>query len=295
MHVLHVSTFQCNSPSPSKDRRGQSRRSITGSTLANTIMVAKPSEIDSGSVSAAANSNDHSIITTQAQTTTSSQKDETDTFSHIGEALKAKGVPDGATNIILQSWRTSTKQQYHRHINKWILSCGKNKSPSNSNINLILKFLTYLFNKGISYSGLNTARSAISVFIKLCSDVDIHNNGHITRFMKGCYLQRPPKPKYNSVWDVSVVLNYLKQMDTTALLHLSQKVTMLFLLVSAQRCQTIHLLNISDIVFATDGRYITITPTELLKTSKPGKTVASIKLVKYTCTELCIVSLWKNI
>ena len=92
-----------------------------------TIMVAKHSETGSGSVSANANSNDHSIVTTQAQTTTSAKKDETDTFSQIREALQAKGVPDGAPNIILQSWRTSTKQQYHRHINKWILfqCCSK--------------------------------------------------------------------------------------------------------------------------------------------------------------------------
>lgn len=64
-------------------------------------------------------------------------------------------------------------------------------------LNDALNFLLTLYNKGLSYSTLNTARSAISTIVKI-EGGDVGTNPVVTRFMK-----------YNSIWDVSTVLKHL--------------------------------------------------------------------------------------
>lgn len=50
-------------------------------------------------------------------------------------------------------------------------------------------------------------------------------NEIIKRFFKGLSRLRPPKPKYDSTWDLSIVLNYFKDSrdDVLALDILSKK------------------------------------------------------------------------
>ena len=61
---------------------------------------------------------------------------------------------------------------------------------------------------------------------------------------------------------------------------ITYKLVMLTALVSAQRGQTIHLLNIHN-VSATDS-FFSFTIPELTKTSKPGDTAKVIKLMAFT-------------
>lgn len=65
--------------------------------------------------------------------------------------------------------------------------------------------------------------------------------------MRGIFNLKPSLPKYNTVWDVQVVLMYLEKQRDLTLLDLSAKLCMLFLLVTAQRCQTLHLIELNDI------------------------------------------------
>ena len=54
----------------------------------------------------------------------------------------------------------------------------------------MLHFLTELFEANCGFSALNTARSALSTFIK------------------GVFQSRPTFSKYTEIWDVNVVLSY---------------------------------------------------------------------------------------
>lgn len=135
-------------------------------------------------------------------------------------------------------------------------------------MNNVLQFLTKLYEKGLSYSAIGIARSAINSLSKTVSNVDINNDSLITRFMKGVFNSRPALPKYQSIWDVNTVLRYLAQMNTTPLLMLSAKLSMLFLLLTAQRCQTLHLICVDDVTLSND--MIVISTPHLLKTSRPG-------------------------
>ena len=152
----------------------------------------------------------------------------------------------------------------------------------------MLKFLTELFHKGVSYSTMGTARSAICTFLKLCGHMDINKFECVGRFMKGIFNERPALPKYNTIWDVKAVLDYLQSIQNSTLFQLSCKVTMLFLLLSAQRCQTLHLIQLEDIVLSE--RQVIIHPNKVLKQTRPGAHLEPIILETYPKNEkLCIV------
>jgi hypothetical protein len=151
--------------------------------------------------------------------------------------------------------------------------CSKKQiNPFKANINNVLSFLTDLFKSGLGYSSINTARCALSSYFSLDNSVNISSNVLVKRFMKGVYTLRPALPKYNVTWDVNVVLTYLKglsPLESLSLLQISQKLLMLLLLLSGQRGQTIHLMDIKNIFITEDN--VTIVIGDLLKNSKPGK------------------------
>lgn len=70
----------------------------------------------------------------------------------------------------------------------------------------------------------------------------------VVRLLKGVFNLRPAVPRYKEVWDVSIELRFLKALSPVAsfsLKNLSLKLVMLLSLVTAQRGQILHLLDIN--------------------------------------------------
>jgi len=131
----------------------------------------------------------------------------------------------------------------------------------------IIKFLTKRLDEGASYTTLNTSRSSIS----LITGYDINKDGLISRFMKGVYKQKPTKAKYSTTWDTTPVLNYIEELSSREKLttkELGEKVATLLALTTAQRLQTLSLIDIDNIEISETQIKIKIT--EQIKTSRPG-------------------------
>ena len=70
--------------------------------------------------------------------------------------------------------------------------------------------------------------------------------------MKGVFELRPPTARYKYIWDVNIVLSYLKNfypLEELSLSYLTHKLCMLLALTTMQRSQTIHAIDITDIKF----------------------------------------------
>ena len=115
----------------------------------------------------------------------------------------------------------------------------------------------------------------------------------LTRFLKGVFTARPALPRYQEVWDVSVVLKYPKTLhppEQLSLKDLTLKMTMLIALLSGQRCQTIYSLDTTTMVLSAEKCVFYIY--ELLKTSRPGKHYGCLELRAYADDkQLCVVTL----
>jgi hypothetical protein len=70
-----------------------------------------------------------------------------------------------------------------------------------------------LFQSGLGYSALNTARSALSSVLTLPNGVTVGDHPRIKRFMRGVSNERTSLPRYSHTWDVSVVLEHLRSIQ----------------------------------------------------------------------------------
>ena len=149
-----------------------------------------------------------------------------------------------------------------------------------------------LFKQGTGYSGLNTARSALSSVIILPDNIPFGTHPLVCRFIKGVFEMRPSLPRYKEIWDVNTVLKYIKTLhppkDLT-LKDLTLKLTMLLALVSAQRCQTLQALSIENMVLTNEKCDFHFT--NLLKTSRPGRHLSPLVVKSFTPDAgICVVT-----
>ena len=154
-----------------------------------------------------------------------------------------------------------------------------------------MEFLTELYESGLGYSAINSARSALSTFI-LIEGFTAGNHPLVKRFTKGVFNLRPALPRNLVTWDTSLVINYLASLAPVrriGLKDLTYKTTMLLALLSGQRCQTLHLIKISNLTVTQNSVKIRIT--ELLKQSRPGHHLQEIKIKAYAPDRrICIVT-----
>ena len=111
----------------------------------------------------------------------------------------------------------------------------------------MLDFLDSLYEQGLSYTTINTERSALSAIILPTDNVNMGSHVIVPRFTKDIFKNNPPVPRYHTTWDVSPVLSYLSSLPKptqSSLKSLTLKLAMLIALVSAQRAQSLHMLDI---------------------------------------------------
>ena len=171
-------------------------------------------------------------------------------------------------------------------------SCVVNTNPYDPPITRVLDYLTSLFERGLRYDAINTAKSAISAIATPKNGISLGSQPLISRFMKGIFKSRPPTPRYQSTWDVQPMLSHLvslgpaTEMDLKSLTH---KLAMLIALVSAQRTQSIHLLDLHFMKLSTDAMEFVI-PGHI-KQSRPGYKVQPVLLKAYPIDRhLCVVT-----
>ena len=167
----------------------------------------------------------------------------------------------------------------------------RDSDPLDPNVNSLMDFLSFLFyEKNLSYSSLNTARSAVSTF-SLAKKVSLGSHPLVIQFMKGIFNLKPRLPRTKVTWDTGLVLKFLQSWhpsNNLSLLQLSMKVVMLCLLITGQRGQTIWSLNIQNITWGKD--YVKCRIGDILKTSSSKHHQDELKFDAYPQSKaLCVV------
>ena len=144
--------------------RGGEYRADCGPKLANPTLVAIFNAHGHPESSCSPEQQEDVTITHQTRpcTPTVSQINTT-TVPCFRQAFENKGLSEAALSVLLSSWRKSTQRQYTPYINKWLQYCNSRKMDQlSATIEDGVNFLAELYEKGIGYSALNTARSALS-------------------------------------------------------------------------------------------------------------------------------------
>lgn len=166
--------------------------------------------------------------------------------------------------------------------------------PTAPNLKTVTDFLSEMFDRGVGYSAINTAKSAISN-LAMIDNKPIGEHRLVKRYMKGIFNLKPSLPKTNVTWDPQIVLNHIKTLSPTESLNLkelTQKFVSLLWLLSGQRGQAILLISVKNIT--VNDSYIKIRFGDILKTTRPGFHQKEVMIKAYEPDRrLCIVTVAK--
>ena len=164
--------------------------------------------------------------------------------------------------------------------------------PLQASVQDVITVLSQLFDQGLSYSSINSAKSAVTSLISTCTDSStLASSVLLQKFMKGVFNTRPALPKNTVTWDVDVLLKYLNTLSPPKalnLMSLSCKLATLLVLLSGQRGQSVHMLDLDDVECTPDKLILRFK--SLLKQSRPGSHLEEIILPAYPQIGLCVVS-----
>jgi hypothetical protein len=195
-------------------------------------------------------------------------------MSFVRRCLKDEGIPESASKYILKSWRTSTQKQYSTYLRQWEVFCDtRGINPISPPLESALEFLARLADRGLGYSVVNTARSALSAVLVLPNGTVFGQHSYVKRLLKGVFETKPALPCYTCIWDVEIVLKYLKNLGPNTELTLKLLTLKLVMLLGLGESKCVFLL------------------TSLLKTSAPTRHLTHIEILAYPQDpKLCVIN-----
>ena len=112
-----------------------------------------------------------------------------------------------------------------------------------------VNFLSDVFDRGLGYSSLATARSVLGNFISVPGCSELSKHPLIRNLLKGVFNKRPPQPRYTVIWDSTLVIKYLATLKNVEinLEMLSLKVCTLLTILSGQRVSTVHVFHLRNL------------------------------------------------
>ena len=155
----------------------------------------------------------------------------------------------------------------------------------------VIEFLTSLFDCGLGYSAINTARSALSSTLTV-DNKPVGTHPLIVRFMKGVFNLKPTLPKNNVTWDPAILLRFLRSLSPVKLLSLkdlSLKLLALLWVLTGQRSQGLQLIDIRNVTLTK--HCVKIRYGDKMKTSRPGFQQKELVIKAYAPDRrLCVVT-----
>ena len=186
----------------------------------------------------------------------------------IRNQSRSGGLSKGASRLLESSWRSKTKSTYEslfKHWNNWCQERGRD--PIRGPVADILNFLAELFEQGFQYRSLNAYRSAISSVHEKIDGIEGGKHPIVSRMLKGVFNERPPRPKYESVWKVDQGLTMFREDGGSASLSLQDltvKTAMLLVLTRTCRGADLAALDLRNRSYVPEGvvfqPYQAITP-----------------------------------
>ena len=130
----------------------------------------------------------------------------------LRKRLAEEGISERASDIIVSSRREGTLSIYSSDWNKCVSWCvEQDVDPVRRNVNWILDFLAFMFESGYEYRTICIHRSVISALHSNVEGRPVGEHPQVSSLITEVFNNRPTQPKYNFIWDIQLVLDYLKK------------------------------------------------------------------------------------
>lgn len=293
---LCVSTLFSDTKGVEQNSSRESRGASSDSPMGDTSLVSNPlTDVNRESNS---DSRGPRSIAKSQQGSTSSYREQRSAISGLDNFRKqliSEGISKQASEIIAASRRGSTLSHYESGWRKWNSWCIERKiDPVRCPITDIIEFLSVMFKKGFLYNTVAGYRSAISAFHIPINGQKIGEHPRVSSLLSGMFNLRPPVPKHDFIWDVGIVISYIKSLEENSELKLpilSKKLAILLALTSASRAHEIAYLDIDYLVqhnSVYSFRFIHLTKTARIKKPRPDLTFFPFPEDSKLCVCKCI-------
>ena len=184
-----------------------------------------------------------------------------------------KDISKETFELMSAAWRKGTEKSYSSAWKCWSSWCSQRGcNPLSPSIGQILQFLTEEFQKGKQYSTINSYRSALSATLPTMDGYPVGQHPLVCRLLQGVFNKRPPAPRYQNVWNVSIVIAHICKLPTDLpLKDLTKKLAMLLALTNASRSSDLHALDLRFRTFTAEGVLFRIPGLTKTRRSGPPK------------------------
>ncbi|KAK2553063.1 hypothetical protein P5673_025790 [Acropora cervicornis] len=112
------------------------------------------------------------------------------------KTLNTKNLSSLAKEIIMASWRPGTGKQYHSYLGRREKFCPQKAIiVQDASVENGIDFLASLYEDGLGYSAINTARSALSSVLTSPENVTFGPQEQETSEPEGCSSEEGPRPE----------------------------------------------------------------------------------------------------
>ncbi|KAI5637758.1 reverse transcriptase (RNA-dependent DNA polymerase) domain-containing protein [Phthorimaea operculella] len=196
---------------------------------------------------------------------------------HDPGGLEGTGWSDalvGWTNeqfqVIESSWRASTLKTYRPAWKRWLeWAAANNVDSKEPTAKELAHFLCYLFTeKNFSLSTIMLHKSVVCTFCNPELSESLSKHALVRHALKGIGAKRPTIKARPPIWNVSDLINWLKQttVNEQSIFEVSRQVAILLLLNTGRRIHDLTLLDIRENFFEDDNDVIRLWPKHGSKT-----------------------------
>ena len=109
--------------------------------------------------------------------------------------------------------------------------------------------LTSMYGRSLQYTTIAAAKSVLAGVLHIPRVTSISSHPLIIQLLKGIFHVRPPKPRYEFIWDPNHVLKFLTTLHPAVmpLKLLTLKTVILLTLLSGHRVSTLHQFRLSQL------------------------------------------------
>ena len=223
----------------------------------DSSMLGKSPVLSSAVVSAGCSSDQTSLVAGSSDPTSfSSGNIQPACLVVLQGGLEKAGFSKRSAERVCAAKRASTQSLYNYRWNAWMDWCLEREmdpmDPIDPSEMVLADFLIFLFEeKKLAPVSVLGYRSAISSTLKHLFSVDFSSDPVLSDIIKSMELEKPVVSKVVPHWDLSLVLDCLKEspfelMSSCSLKCLTQKTVFLMALASGRRSNEIHALSASS-------------------------------------------------
>lgn len=266
---VHICISPDGDPSTShhKDQERQLLHDFDSSFVAQTGLVPRSSRVDNRFSKKSASSSKASEAASIEHLSHSARGVQAPRVDIIAEHIQKKGFSKETAQRMSRPQRQSTIDVYQSKWEGFSNWCHSRKiDPIQASVVEVSDFLVYLHEeRHLAYSTIEGFRAAISQVLFATSDLDLSDNYFINRLMSNFSKQKTSKSNKMPEWDLSLVLQALKEgpfepMRKANLKWVTLKTVFLIALASAKRRGELHAIRFSTFSRKEDWSSVTLRP-----------------------------------